>query len=53
MDLKEVRFDLFCKKCKYKNRDEKYDPCNECLEFAYRQQTAEPIYFEKGTVKNG
>ena len=51
--LKEVRFDMYCRRCKNKTLDETKDPCNECLEVAYRVQTAEPIYFEKGTKKNG
>lgn len=44
---KEVRFDIWCAKCKYKDLDEKYDPCNDCLDEGGREGTIKPLYFEK------
>ena len=44
---KEVRFDIWCAKCKYKDLDEKHDPCNECLDEGGREETTKPLYFEQ------
>ena len=41
-ELKLVRFDIWCKTCKYHERKEKYDPCNECLETGMREGTSQP-----------
>ena len=43
--LKEVEFDPFCSKCIHKDLDEKFDPCNECLEVGMREGTFKPLYF--------
>ena len=51
--IMEVRFDLYCRRCKYRSLDEKKDPCNECLEKAYRANSKKPINFEKGVKSNG
>lgn len=45
-NLKEVRFDIYCGKCKYSARDEAKDPCNECLEVGMRDGTHVPEYWE-------
>ena len=50
--LMEVRFDLYCRKCKYKQANEYKDPCNECLESPLRANSRCPLYFEKGAAKN-
>ena len=41
-----VRFDIYCNKCKYKDRDERLNPCNECLEVGARENTHVPEYWE-------
>lgn len=46
-DFKEVDFEKYCPKCKYGPRDEKYDPCNECLEYGALECTERPFLFEK------
>lgn len=43
----EVMFVNWCKKCVHRNLDEKMDPCNECLEQPYNENTTKPIYFEE------
>lgn len=44
--FKEVYFDNFCAKCKHKDLDEKFDPCNECLEYGAREDTHTPLHYE-------
>ena len=48
MDLtdKEVRFDIYCPKCKYWEVDEIEDPCDICLEYPSNQNSRKPVYFE-------
>lgn len=36
-----------CFKCKYKDLDEKSDPCAKCLKTVKRVGTSVPLYFEK------
>ena len=43
---REVEFYIFCPQCKYDDREEKFDPCNECLETGMREGTSKPAYFE-------
>lgn len=38
----EVRFDIWCKYCKYKDTDEYEDPCDECLEYSAEQYSTRP-----------
>lgn len=45
-DYKEVRFDKYCASCKYKNLDEKCDPCNECLESGMNIGSSKPVNWE-------
>ena len=45
-ELKEVRFDIYCGKCKHQMKDERLDPCNECLDIGYRENTHVPEYWE-------
>ena len=44
---KEVKFDKYCKACKYEKLSEVKDPCNECLEYGMREGTEKPLYFEE------
>lgn len=43
---KEVRFDEYCSKCRYKD-DEKTDKCEECLETPVRYGTRKPLNFKE------
>lgn len=43
---KEVRFDLYCEKCKYKGLKEKEEPCCECLEHPLNDASHKPVKFE-------
>ena len=45
-NLKEVRFDKYCETCKHSELKEKFDPCNECLEYGYNIESAKPIHYE-------
>ena len=54
-ELKEVRFDKYCKTCKhyahkFPNEDfsfEAQEPCNTCLEVGMREGTEKPEYLEE------
>ena len=45
-DLKEVYFDKHCKTCKHSKKNEKEDPCNECLEEPMNQNSHKPVHWE-------
>lgn len=44
---KEVRFNEYCDKCKYKDVDETEDPCNECLTHPANWCSHKPVKFEE------
>lgn len=45
-ELKEVRFDKWCKTCKH--QDKKLgEPCESCLEIGMREGTYKPEYWEE------
>ena len=44
--MKFVEFDVYCKKCKYRDRDENLNPCCDCLEIPARENTHIPEYWE-------
>lgn len=46
-DTKIVRFDLWCLKCKFfeKNGDE--EPCTNCLDVPMNIDSTKPVYYEK------
>lgn len=46
-DYREVRFDLYCEACKYKDKAEEEDPCVECLEEPLNQYTDKPVKWEE------
>ncbi len=46
-DPKEVRFDLYCKKCRYFDTQDYEEPCNECLENPAMQDSHKPMHFEE------
>lgn len=41
----EVYFDTYCRQCKYKDRNENQDPCDECLAYSFNINTHKPINF--------
>lgn len=45
-DYKEVYFHEHCKTCKHEELDEKFDPCNECLDEPVNYQTNKPVKWE-------
>ena len=44
---KEVYFDQWCPKCKYKDTDEGEDPCNICLGYPSNANSHKPIEFKE------
>lgn len=46
-DYKEVRFDLYCNKCKHKDCKENEAPCDECLAEPTKYASEKPIKFEE------
>lgn len=44
---KEVEFEKYCKTCKHEKKDEKFDPCCECLEQGMNEGTVKPICWEE------
>lgn len=51
MSTKEVRFDLYCKDCKHYEKSEADDPCWDCLNQSWNEDSHKPIRFEKGEKK--
>lgn len=45
---KLVRFDLYCKTCKYALKSESEDPCWDCLDNPVNTYSRKPVYWEKG-----
>ena len=50
-EFKEVRFDIYCAKCKHAGTLECQDPCNDCLDWPAREQTEKPLFFEEKESK--
>jgi hypothetical protein len=46
---KEVRFDLYCEKCKHNGRKESEEPCCECLEHPLNDASQKPVKFKERT----
>ncbi len=46
-DYKEVYFDQYCNTCKHKDLDEKFDPCNECLDEPVNLESHKPVKWEE------
>ena len=46
---KEVRFDIYCKKCKHENESEFESPCCDCLAQGWNVNSKKPISFEEKT----
>ena len=43
---KEVRFDIYCPKCKNENTSEEEDPCRDCLNHPVNTQSEKPTRWE-------
>lgn len=48
LDIKEVRFDIWCPLCVYFDVDDTAgkDPCNKCLTECARKNTTKPIEYK-------
>ena len=49
---REVNFEKYCPTCEHKKKDEKFDPCNDCLAEGMNTNSEIPIYW-KGGNDNG
>ena len=49
---KEVRFDIYCNRCKYKDLPENEDPCWDCLTETVNENSKKPVYFKEGKNEN-
>ena len=48
-ETKEVRYDLWCSRCKNSELDESKDPCWYCLDEPVNVDSHKPLYFEEET----
>lgn len=46
-DYKEVRFDIYCKKCTYEKNKGHEGPCNECLEYGMNVGSERPVNYKE------
>ena len=46
-EYKEVRFDIYCETCEYKEKEEKDCPCHECLDSPLNLYSEKPIKYKK------
>lgn len=46
-EYKEVRFDLYCSKCKHEKLPEIDEPCYECLKNPVNLHSRKPVNFEE------
>ena len=44
---KEVRFDIWCDKCEYKDKSESEDPCWDCLGDPVAAYSTKPVQFKE------
>ena len=44
---KEVRFDIWCAKCKHKDKAEGEEPCHDCLDYGGNEDSEKPVRFEE------
>lgn len=47
INTKEVRYDIYCEKCKYFKLEDWEDPCNDCLNQPWNVYSRKPIYFKE------
>lgn len=48
---KFVEFDRYCAKCRYKDKRQDADPCNECLLYPTNTNSRKPVRFEQEEEK--
>lgn len=46
-EMKEVRFDLYCHKCKYEDLPATEDPCDICLTETTNLHSEKPVCYEE------
>ena len=46
-NTKEVYFDQYCSKCKYKDADETMEPCDICLEQGFNLDSHKPVMYKE------
>lgn len=46
-NLKEVRYDLYCHTCVYKNNLEDQEPCYDCLNESSRYSSHKPYHWKE------
>lgn len=46
-EMKEVRFDIYCPKCVYKDLTEEEDPCESCLLEPVNLYSEKPVCYEE------
>lgn len=44
---REVRFDIYCKKCLYRDKNDEDGPCDECLKNSANAYSHKPIYYKE------
>lgn len=47
MATKEVRFDIYCQKCKHFDKAETEDPCWDCMNQEWNEDSQRPIYYDE------
>lgn len=47
MSIKEVRFDQYCPKCENWEKSEAEDPCYDCLNQGWNDESHKPIMFKE------
>lgn len=46
-----IDFDKYCKTCKHKDLDEKFDPCHLCLSEPTNRNSHKPVYYKEDESK--
>lgn len=44
---REVNFEKYCKTCENRKKDEKFDPCNDCLAEPMNENSEKPVYWKE------
>lgn len=50
-NLKIISFDKYCRACKYYDKDENENPCEQCLDEPVRLYSEKPFYYSKKEEK--
>ena len=46
MATKEVFFNIWCKKCEHFGKKEDEEPCDDCLNFGFNEDSHQPLYWK-------